>query len=480
MISMAVLQRQEHTKPPPIRVIFSVDTIGAGQLSAPEPGARFAPLAPLRWAASTLAALAIIAVIGLVIPPLMRSIVQAALPPAPRVHPSYWVHLALMVGYWLFLATVVSPFLVFAAWSYLGRPAPRSARVERWPSVSILIPAFNEQEIILDAIGGALAQDYPDFEVIVIDDGSTDLTPYLVTSTGARLVRHERNKGKAAALNSGLVEARGEVIVTNDADGYLDPMALRHLVVPLADPSVGAVAGQVRLFHPKGSIRRFQVMEYDYCQALVKQAQYASAGTVLVAPGPVSAHRAKLLREIGGVPPETLTEDFDLTLQIIARGRRVAYEPRAIAYTEAPRTDAELRRQRIRWGRGALQVFAKHRRMLGSPGLGLFGMFWLPYSLLSWYAPAPFAILGLALLPLMAWGSHSPIRFLECLALYALPILLIELARVATGVVSSSRRDLRFLAYAPLFLVYQKIRLDWFPFESLYREWRHRPKTWND
>ena len=95
---MAVLQSQEHTKPPPIRVIFSVDTIGAGQLSAPEPGARFAPLAPLRWAASTLAALAIIAVIGLVIPPLMRSIVQAALPPAPRVHPSYWVHLALMVG----------------------------------------------------------------------------------------------------------------------------------------------------------------------------------------------------------------------------------------------------------------------------------------------------------------------------------------------------------------------------------------------
>ena len=117
--------------------------------------ARFAPLAPLRWAASTLAALAIIAVIGLVIPLLMRRSCRPVLPPAPRVHPSYWVHLALMVGYWLFLATVVSPFLVFAAWSYLGRPVPCSARVERWPSVSILIPAFNEQEIILDAIGVA-------------------------------------------------------------------------------------------------------------------------------------------------------------------------------------------------------------------------------------------------------------------------------------------------------------------------------------
>ena len=153
----------------------------------------------------------------------------------------------------------------------------------------------------------------------------------------------------------------------------------------------------MRLFHPKGSVRRFQVLEYDYCQGLVKQAQYATAGTVLVAPGPVSAFRADLLRELGGVPSETLTEDFDLTLEIIAHGFRVAYEPRAVAYTEAPRTDAELRRQRIRWGRGGLQVFAKHRRLLGSRRLGLLGMFWLPYSLLSWYAPAPLAILGFAI-----------------------------------------------------------------------------------
>jgi hypothetical protein len=80
----------------------------------------------------------------------------------------------------------------------------------------------------------------------------------------------------------------------------------------------------------------------------------------------------------------------------------------------------------------------------------------------------------------MAWGSHSPARFLLCLALYCLPVMLVELARVAVGLVSSSRRDLRFLAYAPLFLIYQKVRLDWFPFESLYREWRHRPRTWND
>ena len=113
-------------------------------------------------------------------------------------------------------------------------------------------PRANEQEIILEAIHGALNQDYPDFEVIVIDDGSTDMTAHLAGTTSARLIRHDQNRGKAAALNSGRSAARGEVIVTCDADGYLDPQALRHLVAPLADPSVGVVAGQVRLFHPRG------------------------------------------------------------------------------------------------------------------------------------------------------------------------------------------------------------------------------------
>ncbi len=216
-------------------------------------------------------------------------------------------------------------------------------------------------------------------------------------------------------------------------------------------------------------------------QAPVKLAlACATAGTVLVAPGPVTAFRAGLLRDLGGVPSQTLTEDFDLTLAIIAEGFKVAYEPRAVAYTEAPRTDAELRRQRIRWGRGGLQVFVKHRRLQGSRRLGLFGMFWLPYSVVSWFAPAPLAILGIASLPLLAWGSGEPVRFLECLALYALPILFIELARVIAGVTSSSRRDLRCLLHAPLFFIYQKLRLDWFSLEALYLEWRDRPRGWHD
>ncbi len=109
-------------------------------------------------------------------------------------------------------------------------------------------------------------------------------------------------------------------------------------------------------------------------------------------------------------------------------------------------------------------------------------MFWLPYSVVSWFAPAPLAILSVALLPLLAWGSGEPLRFFECLALYGLPMLLIEVARVAAGVMSSSRRDLRFLLHAPLFFVYQKLRLDWFSLEAATLEWRwrHRERVWHD
>jgi cellulose synthase/poly-beta-1,6-N-acetylglucosamine synthase-like glycosyltransferase len=458
-------------------------------IAAPEPGSPRASHVPAqdnctaidsRLIASTILALAAAVVFGLVAHYAMRYLNRVILPRPTRTNPPVWVHWVLLVGYWLFVGTVVAPFFTVTAWSMLGRRRFRGGPLPALPMVSILIPAYNEQEIILDAIAAALNQNYREFEVIVIDDGSRDLTAHLAATTGARLIRHERNQGKAAALNTGIAAARGEFIVTSDADGYLDAHALAHLIPHFADATIGAVAGQVRLFHPRGALRAFQVLEYAYCQSVVKEAQFATAGSVTVAPGPVSAFRTDLLRQMGGISADTLTEDFDLTLAIVDHGARIVYEPRAVAYTEAPATDAELRRQRIRWGRGGLQVFWKYRRLMGKSQLKFFGTFWLPYSLFSWYAPAPLALFGALLLPLLAWSSGEPVRFLESLALYGLPIVAIELARVATGVALSHKRDLRFLIFAPLYLVYQKVRLDWFSLEALWYEWRHRPKTWNE
>ena len=406
----------------------------------------------------------------------MNSWLLASLPGGPMMA---WVQPCLFAGYIVYLTTVIFPFLLMLFWRRLGQQASDFISRDDWPFVSILIPAHNEQEIILDAIHGALNQRYPNFEVIVIDDGSVDLTSHLTSETPVRLIRLEKNMGKAAAMNRGIEAARGEIIVTCDADSYLDAGALLHVVPHFVDPKVGGVAGQVRLFHPQGWLRRCQVLEYDYNQGLIKQAQLATTGTVLVSPGPISAYRADVLRATGGVPVDTLTEDFDLTMQVVAHGMRVTYEPLAVAYTEAPLTDAVLRRQRIRWARGGFQVLRKFKPLIGESRTGLVGFFWLPYFFVTSFAGLPITLLLATALPLFVWGSNSPVRFLACMAVYAVFASVVEGLKVVIGVLLSDWRDLRFSPYIPLFLIYKKFRLDWFPLEALFREWRQAPGVWH-
>jgi hypothetical protein len=117
--------------------------------------------------------------------------------------------------------------------------------------------------------------------------------------------------------------------------------------------------------------------------------------------------------------------------------------------------------------------------MLGARPLGMVGVFWLPYSYLTWYAALPVALALTALAPLLVWGSGAPYRFLACLALYGLAGAAVEVAKVTTGVLASDWHDLRFLVQVPLYLVYKKLRLDWFPVEALYREWRQAPRFWH-
>jgi cellulose synthase/poly-beta-1,6-N-acetylglucosamine synthase-like glycosyltransferase len=362
----------------------------------------------------------------------------------------------------------------------LKRGAQTGSRrpLSSWPSVSILIPAHNEQEIVLETIRSALGQDYPNFEVIVIDDGSTDRTPELVTTTAVRLIRHETNRGKAAALNTGLRFARGEVIVTCDADSYFEPDAVRHLVAPLADPRIGGVAGQIRPLRTDTAIREFQVIEYAFMQAVVKRAQDALGCSVLVAPGPVSAYRADVLRSVGGVPDDTLAEDMDLTWMVIRHGLRVAYEPRAVAHTDAPRTDAELRRQRHRWVRGAIQSLRKHKSMIGSRSLGLIGLFWLPLRLLDYLMPLASFAVALAT-PLLMWIAGVPTGYLALLGLCAMVAAAIEAAMIVSGLAASGWRELRFAVHLPAYMVYKAVRIAWFTIEACYLEFRRAPRSWD-
>jgi poly-beta-1,6-N-acetyl-D-glucosamine synthase len=439
---------------------------------------RFMPEKLAPWLLCTFLVVAAAVVVGLLIPQGLEYVLRR-LAGAGAGTEAPWFRPVLVVLYVSFVVLVIVPFVAFWAWGRLFGSCHPASDQSYLPKVSILIPAFNEQEMILDAVHGALGQNYPDFEVIVIDDGSTDLTPYLVSTQPVRLIRKSPNAGKAAALNTGLEMARGEVIVTCDGDGYLAPEAVRHLVCCFADPQVAGVAGQVRLFQPKSLLRWFQVMEYDANQGLLKQAMHATTGTVLVAPGPVSAFRADVLRALGGVPGTTLTEDFDLTLALVSHGYRVAYEPRAVAFTDAPQTDAELKSQRIRWSRGGIQVLWKHRRLFGNRAHGLVGFFWLPYLLLTGYLMIPLSLALLAALPLLASGSGAPFHFLVGVALYWCVITAFETGTVVLGATACNWRDLRYVFLVPVYCFYKNWRMRWFTVQALYREWRREAKLWN-
>jgi cellulose synthase/poly-beta-1,6-N-acetylglucosamine synthase-like glycosyltransferase/peptidoglycan/xylan/chitin deacetylase (PgdA/CDA1 family)/spore germination protein YaaH len=289
------------------------------------------------------------------------------------------------------------------------RPAPHD-HPEYQPQVTVLIPAYNEESVIVDTVTAALASDYPKIEVLVVDDGSKDRTSELVRNEFGRDRRvrllEQVNRGKPVALNHGLSQATGEIIVSIDADTIVDPQAIPRLVRHFADPRVGAVAGNVKVMNRNRWITRWQALEYITSQNLEKRA-FDLLNCIPVVPGAVGAWRADVLRNHGGFSGETVAEDTDLTLTIRREGWKILYDEDAIGHTEVPETIDALIRQRFRWTFGTLQAVWKHRDTAGNPR----------YGTLGWIA-VPNIVLFQILLPLIS--PVIDLLFLLSLALWGL------------------------------------------------------------
>ncbi len=283
--------------------------------------------------------------------------------------------LSILFGY--YLITVIFPFLLTIGW-VIFTPRKRQAG-STVPFISIIIPAFNEEKSILRSLQALSKIDYPSFEAIVVNDGSTDFTFSVIESAFVKCIHLRSNQGKAAALNAGIAAANGQLIVFSDSDSWLHPMSLRYLAQGFSASNIGAVSGTVEIEPQNSLLRRWQVLEYTFGQFFVKEAQLGSGASVAICPGPVSAYRKELLLQIGGFSSRTITEDFDATLEIIKSGYSVNYSPKAIAYTEAPSTWKQVRQQRLRWFRGHIQTFRFHRALFLSPKSGSLGIYWLPF-----------------------------------------------------------------------------------------------------
>jgi cellulose synthase/poly-beta-1,6-N-acetylglucosamine synthase-like glycosyltransferase len=253
------------------------------------------------------------------------------------------------------------------------------------PAVAVVVPAYNEAVGIERTVRSLIQADYPDLEVLVIDDGSTDGTGDLVEALGlpdVRLIRRA-NGGKAAALTTGVLATDAEVVVMVDGDTVFEQDTITNLVQPLADPSVGAVSGNTKVGNRSGLLGRWQHIEYVMGFNLDRR-MYEVLQCTPTVPGAIGAFRRGVLVEVGGVSSDTLAEDTDLTLSIGRRGHRVVYTEYARAWTEAPSTFAGLWRQRYRWSFGTMQAVWKHKGAMVSrdPNDRRIGLRALPYMIL--------------------------------------------------------------------------------------------------
>ncbi|WP_019810053.1 glycosyltransferase, partial [Saccharomonospora halophila] len=244
--------------------------------------------------------------------------------------------------------------------------------------VSVLIPAYNEATNIAATVRSAVAGDHP-VEILVIDDGSTDGTADVVERLGLPGVRVLRlpNGGKAAALNAGVAAATHDLVVMVDGDTLFEPDTVRELVQPFADPTVGAVSGNVKIANRETLLARLQHIEY-VVGFNVDRRVYDVTRSMPTVPGAGGAFRREVLEAVGGLSARTLAEDTDLTIAVGRAGWRTVYQETAVTWTEAPTTVRQLWQQRFRWTFGTIQAVWKHRRAIverGAAGrVGRFGL----------------------------------------------------------------------------------------------------------
>jgi cellulose synthase/poly-beta-1,6-N-acetylglucosamine synthase-like glycosyltransferase/peptidoglycan/xylan/chitin deacetylase (PgdA/CDA1 family)/spore germination protein YaaH len=336
------------------------------------------------------------------------------------------------------------------------RPGPDAALV------SVLIPCFNEEAVIVASVRRILASTWPNLEVLVLDDGSKDATAARVEAAfgdnpRVRLMRFP-NGGKARALNRGLAVASGEIVVALDADTQFPPETIGRLARWFADPKIGAVAGNALVGNRVNLITRWQALEYVTAQNLERRA-LAALDVITVVPGAVGAWRRLAVEALGGFPDETLAEDQDLTIAVQRQGWRVAFDADARAYTEAPHTVRGLLKQRFRWSFGTLQCVWKHRGALfnvNRPMLGFVALpqVWMFQIFLALVAP----LVDLAVIFSVAWAFHDwwahraewNDQLLVQTLLYWVAFVLVDLSAAALGMAFEKKAPWSDMLWLPV------------------------------
>jgi biofilm PGA synthesis N-glycosyltransferase PgaC len=398
----------------------------------------------------------------------------------------FWPRTALHVLFLLAVVSVAVGGLVNVALVLIrrirhrGRFAGLPQDVEG-PSVSVVIAAHNEERVIGKTLASLAACRYRSVvEYVVIDDASTDRTAEVVTRMAKRdprirLLRQARNSGKAHALNRGFSSARGDVVVTLDADTVVFPDTIgklvRHFILDSAGV-VGAVCGVVKVGNLRTVLSRWQALDYVIQLAVERGAQDLLHG-IMVVPGACAAWRRSAVLAVGGYSHATLTEDCDMAVTLQRHGYRVVQDDHAVSLTEVPETVAPLMRQRFRWLYGNIQVIWKHRRMILNPAYGWLGMVTLPGAVMSVVVPVVFLPL-VYVMAVLAVRGHGPSMVLRYVGLFFGVQLVVALAAVRL-----MRERWSHLLAVPLYrVVYEPLRA-YLLYRATFSVLRGREHRWN-
>lgn len=283
-----------------------------------------------------------------------------------------------------FLATYYTIFFFLSLFIYRNMLFEnRKARTQKNPKVSILIPAYNEEKDIADTIKSLKKLDYKMIEFIIINDGSSDNTAFIVNKNikgdnRFRFIDNNVNSGKAACLNKGIARAKGELIACMDADSVIEKDIVTKVLPYFEDPKVGAVTVSVQVKDPKTFLHKIVDLEFTLGLSLFLKL-FSFFDCIFVTPGPFSVYRKSVLDEIGGYDTENITEDHEIAYRLHKSGYKIRNCMEAKVYTTLPETFKGIYVQRRRWYSGAIHTLFQHKDVIFNRKYGLFGFF-IPYN----------------------------------------------------------------------------------------------------
>ncbi|MBN6074381.1 poly-beta-1,6 N-acetyl-D-glucosamine synthase [Aggregatibacter actinomycetemcomitans] len=271
-----------------------------------------------------------------------------------------FVYPAGMAIYWFMAGTC---YYLFKE-GKLNEPISRYLPGEQVPMISLMVPCYNEGNNLDESIPHLLQLRYPNYELIFINDGSKDNTAEVIDRWAAKEPRitalHQKNQGKASALNHGLTVAKGKYVACIDGDAVLDYYALDYMVQALEqDPKYAATTGNPRVRNRSTILGRLQVSEFSSIIGLIKRAQ-GLMGTIFTVSGVCCLFRKDVMEEIGGWSTNMITEDIDISWKIQIAGYNIMYEPRALCWVLMPESIKGLYKQRLRWAQGGAETIMKY------------------------------------------------------------------------------------------------------------------------